>query len=131
MQLDPEPHQVHIPLVQSLIDRLYPRELSHVPLYPTTHSSLPFSPFSPLARNQLENTGNFPDFTEVHNVSYWECVYFLMVTMSTVGFGDVVCTTTLGRIGIVCFLLFGLVSGRGGTPDPPASPTLPLSTKWS
>lgn len=75
------------------------------------------------ARNQLENTGNFPDFTEVHDVSYWECVYFLMVTMSTVGFGDVVCTTLLGRIGIVCFLLFGLVSGEAGAGYwPPRSP---------
>jgi potassium large conductance calcium-activated channel subfamily M alpha protein 1 len=61
----------------------------------------------------LENTGNYPDFTEVHPVSYWSCVYFLMVTMSTVGFGDVVCTTDLGRVAIVCFLLFGLVSGKG------------------
>ena len=91
-------------LVQSLHDRLYPPN--------SPHSSPSIFTFPP-ARNQLENTGNFPDFTDVHDVSYWECVYFLMVTMSTVGFGDIVCTTDLGRIAIVCFLLFGLVSGRG------------------
>jgi hypothetical protein len=43
-------------------------------------------------------------------MSYWTCVYFLMVTMSTVGFGDVVCTTILGKTALVCFLLVGLVS---------------------
>ena len=112
MQLDPEPHQVHIPLVQSLIDRLYPSNLATYSTQPnpTYYSLIPsIFAFLPLARNQLENTGNFPDFTEVHNVSYWECVYFLMVTMSTVGYGDIVCTTNVGRVFQIMFLGVGLV----------------------
>ena len=34
---------------------------------------------------QLENSGDPPDFTNQQGLSYWNCVYFLMVTMSTVG----------------------------------------------
>ena len=34
---------------------------------------------------QLENSGDPPDFTNKQGLSYWNCVYFLMVTMSTVG----------------------------------------------
>ena len=43
-------------------------------------------------------------------LSYWNCVYFLMVTMSTVGYGDIACVTALGRGFQVLFLLVGLVS---------------------
>ena len=60
--------------------------------------------------NQLENTGNPPDFSNPHHLSYWNCVYFLMVTMSTVGFGDITCTTIMGKVALVGFLLVGLVS---------------------
>ena len=34
---------------------------------------------------QLENSGDPPYFRNSQNLSYWNCVYFLMVTMSTVG----------------------------------------------
>ena len=59
---------------------------------------------------QLENSGDPPDFDNIHLVSYWECVYFVMVTMTTVGYGDIVCTTAFGRGFQVMFLLVGLVS---------------------
>ncbi|TRY80926.1 hypothetical protein TCAL_08819 [Tigriopus californicus] len=65
----------------------------------------------------LENSGNPPDFSEPHNVSYWTCMYFLMVTMSTVGFGDVVCTTIMGKMALVGFLLGGLLENSGDPPD--------------
>ena len=58
---------------------------------------------------QLENSGDPPYFYNSQNLSYWNCVYFLMVTMSTVGYGDVVCVTVLGRGFQVIFLLVGLV----------------------
>lgn len=58
----------------------------------------------------LENSGDLLDFTHPHSISYWECVYFLIVTMSTVGYGDIYCTTALGRAFIVLFILIGLVS---------------------
>ncbi|XP_076348972.1 calcium-activated potassium channel slowpoke-like isoform X2 [Tachypleus tridentatus] len=56
----------------------------------------------------LENSGDPLDFDNTHNLSYWECVYFLIVTMSTVGYGDIFCETTLGRAFIVFFILVGL-----------------------
>ena len=58
---------------------------------------------------QLENSGDPPYFLNSQSLSYWNCVYFLMVTMSTVGYGDVVCVTVLGRGFQVIFLLVGLV----------------------
>lgn len=58
----------------------------------------------------LENSGNPFDFKQPNVMAYWECVYFLIVTMSTVGYGDIYCTTILGRAFIVLFILVGLVS---------------------
>ncbi|XP_046805942.1 calcium-activated potassium channel slowpoke-like [Lucilia cuprina] len=58
---------------------------------------------------KLENSGDPLDFNNAHRLSYWTCVYFLIVTMSTVGYGDVYCETVLGRTFLVFFLLVGLV----------------------
>ena len=59
---------------------------------------------------QLENSGNGPDFSGVHELSFGEALYFLMVTMSTVGYGDIVCQTKVGRVFQLLFLGVGLVS---------------------
>ncbi|XP_048514281.1 calcium-activated potassium channel slowpoke isoform X33 [Athalia rosae] len=56
----------------------------------------------------LENSGDPFEFTNPQHLSYWTCVYFLIVTMSTVGYGDVFCQTILGRTFLVFFLLVGL-----------------------
>jgi len=56
----------------------------------------------------LENSGDPPDFDNGQKLSYWDCVYFLMVTMSTVGYGDIYCVTAIGRGFQVLFLLVGL-----------------------
>ncbi|XP_043663304.1 calcium-activated potassium channel slowpoke isoform X30 [Vespula pensylvanica] len=56
----------------------------------------------------LENSGDPFEFTNPQQLSYWTCVYFLIVTMSTVGYGDVYCQTVLGRTFLVFFLLVGL-----------------------
>lgn len=56
----------------------------------------------------LENSGDPVDFRNHQYISYWECVYFLIVTMSTVGYGDIYCQTVLGRSFIVLFILVGL-----------------------
>ena len=63
---------------------------------------------------QVENSGDpFDDFANANPLSYWDCVYFTLVTMSTVGYGDVYCKTTLGRFFMVFFILGALVSPRG------------------
>ncbi|XP_039749693.1 calcium-activated potassium channel slowpoke isoform X16 [Pararge aegeria] len=56
----------------------------------------------------LENSGDPLEFDNAQSLSYWTCVYFLIVTMSTVGYGDVFCHTVLGRTFLVFFLLVGL-----------------------
>ncbi|XP_041764581.1 calcium-activated potassium channel slowpoke isoform X28 [Anopheles merus] len=56
----------------------------------------------------LENSGDPLEFNNPQQLSYWTCVYFLIVTMSTVGYGDVYCETVLGRTFLVFFLLVGL-----------------------
>jgi len=67
---------------------------------------------SHLATLQLENSGDPPNFDNGQELSYWDCVYFLMVTMSTVGYGDIYCVTSFGRGFQVLFLLVGLVSSN-------------------
>ncbi|XP_058841025.1 calcium-activated potassium channel subunit alpha-1a-like isoform X4 [Acipenser ruthenus] len=57
----------------------------------------------------VENSGDpWENFQNFQLLSYWECVYLLMVTMSTVGYGDVYAKTTLGRLFMVFFILGGL-----------------------
>ena len=41
--------------------------------------------WSPGIVHLLENSGDPPDFDNGQTLTYWDCVYFLMVTMSTVG----------------------------------------------
>ncbi|ESO01730.1 hypothetical protein HELRODRAFT_112655 [Helobdella robusta] len=66
----------------------------------------------------VENSGDpFTGFTNIHAMSYWECVYFTLVTMSTVGYGDTYCHTTLGRIFMVFFILGALAMFASFIPE--------------
>ncbi|XP_051174208.1 calcium-activated potassium channel slowpoke isoform X26 [Leptopilina boulardi] len=65
----------------------------------------------------LENSGDPFEFTNPQQLSYWTCVYFLIVTMSTVGYGDVYCQTILGRTFLVFFLLVGLAVFASWIPE--------------
>ncbi|XP_050343625.1 calcium-activated potassium channel slowpoke isoform X9 [Nymphalis io] len=65
----------------------------------------------------LENSGDPLDFDNAQSLSYWTCVYFLIVTMSTVGYGDVFCHTVLGRTFLVFFLLVGLAMFASSIPE--------------
>ncbi|XP_068249451.1 calcium-activated potassium channel slowpoke isoform X14 [Palaemon carinicauda] len=65
----------------------------------------------------LENSGDPLDFTNAQPLSYWTCVYFLIVTMSTVGYGDVYCHTVFGRTFLVFFLLVGLAVFASWIPE--------------
>ncbi|XP_043480418.1 calcium-activated potassium channel slowpoke isoform X10 [Leptopilina heterotoma] len=65
----------------------------------------------------LENSGDPFEFKNPQQLSYWTCVYFLIVTMSTVGYGDVFCNTILGRTFLVFFLLVGLAVFASWIPE--------------
>ncbi|CAG0889945.1 unnamed protein product [Darwinula stevensoni] len=65
----------------------------------------------------LENSGDPFEFKNTHSISYWKCVYFLIVTMSTVGYGDVACQTFLGRTFMVFFILVGLAMFASSIPE--------------
>ncbi|XP_061693657.1 calcium-activated potassium channel subunit alpha-1a isoform X1 [Syngnathoides biaculeatus] len=66
----------------------------------------------------VENSGDpWEDFQNSQSLSYWECVYLLMVTMSTVGYGDVYAKTALGRLFMVFFILGGLAMFASYVPE--------------
>ncbi|KAM4598981.1 calcium-activated potassium channel subunit alpha-1a isoform 1-T1 [Fundulus diaphanus] len=66
----------------------------------------------------VENSGDpWENFQNSQSLSYWECVYLLMVTMSTVGYGDVYARTTLGRLFMVFFILGGLAMFASYVPE--------------
>ncbi|XP_043534914.1 calcium-activated potassium channel subunit alpha-1a isoform X33 [Chiloscyllium plagiosum] len=66
----------------------------------------------------VENSGDpWENFQNSQPLTYWECVYLLMVTMSTVGYGDVYARTTLGRLFMVFFILGGLAMFASYVPE--------------
>ncbi|XP_062858769.1 calcium-activated potassium channel subunit alpha-1-like isoform X1 [Trichomycterus rosablanca] len=66
----------------------------------------------------VENSGDpWENFQNFQQLSYWECVYLLMVTMSTVGYGDVCAKTALGRLFMVFFILGGLAMFASYVPE--------------
>ncbi|KAI3365196.1 hypothetical protein L3Q82_010293, partial [Scortum barcoo] len=69
-------------------------------------------------KDKVENSGDpWENFQNSQALSYWECVYLLMVTMSTVGYGDVYAKTTLGRLFMVFFILGGLAMFASYVPE--------------
>nr|ADD16629.1 calcium-activated potassium channel variant C12p4-AB2 [Gallus gallus] len=66
----------------------------------------------------VENSGDpWENFQNNQQLTYWECVYLLMVTMSTVGYGDVYAKTTLGRLFMAFFILGGLAMFASYVPE--------------
>ncbi|CAH8573641.1 unnamed protein product [Heterobilharzia americana] len=70
--------------------------------------------------NLFENTGNLFG-PNAYNVSqplpYTASLYFTIVTMSTVGYGDIVPQTHLGRVFISLFILFALATFASAIPE--------------
>ncbi|NXE76604.1 KCNU1 protein, partial [Cochlearius cochlearius] len=58
----------------------------------------------------VENNGDpWVQPANSQSLSYFKCMYLVMMTMSTVGYGDVVVQTKLGRTFTVFFIIGGLV----------------------
>ncbi|KAL1772872.1 potassium channel subfamily U member 1 [Sigmodon hispidus] len=58
----------------------------------------------------VENSGDpWINGRNAQSMSYFEAIYLVTATMSTVGFGDVVAKTSLGRVFIVFFTLGSLI----------------------
>ena len=62
---------------------------------------------------QVENMGdywlNFEN-SRKGELTYWDCLYFLLVTMSTVGYGDVNALTDTGKMFNCVFIIVSIVS---------------------
>lgn len=54
------------------------------------------------APNEREGLGENVDFT------FWSCVYFLVVTCTTVGYGDIVIQRDSSKAFVVCWSLIGI-----------------------
>ncbi|KAK4808148.1 hypothetical protein QYF61_000128 [Mycteria americana] len=58
----------------------------------------------------VENNGDpWVQPANSQSLSYFKSMYLVMMTMSTVGYGDVVVQTTLGRTFVIFFIIGGLV----------------------
>uniref|UniRef100_A0A8C2PF03 RCK N-terminal domain-containing protein n=1 Tax=Capra hircus TaxID=9925 RepID=A0A8C2PF03_CAPHI len=67
---------------------------------------------------QVENSGDpWLKGRNSQNISFFESIYLIMATMSTVGFGDVVPKTSLGRIFIIVFTFGSLVLFANYVPE--------------
>jgi hypothetical protein len=59
---------------------------------------------------QCENNGDPPEFKNGQNITYWATCYYMLVTMSTVGYGDISPRTDIGRAFVVVYILGSFVS---------------------
>uniref|UniRef100_H0W9N4 Potassium channel subfamily U member 1 n=1 Tax=Cavia porcellus TaxID=10141 RepID=H0W9N4_CAVPO len=66
----------------------------------------------------VENSGDlWLKGRNAQNISYFDSIYLVVATMSTVGFGDVVAKTSLGRTFIMCLTLGSLVLFANYVPE--------------
>ncbi|KAL5968847.1 Calcium-activated potassium channel slo-1 [Taenia solium] len=65
----------------------------------------------------VENSGDPPTYLNQQNLTYFECLYLTIVTMTTVGYGDLTCQTTMGRAFMVVFILGALAVFANAVPE--------------
>ncbi|CAF1013292.1 unnamed protein product [Adineta ricciae] len=66
----------------------------------------------------VENSGDFfQNYSNSQPITYFQCVYFLIVTMSTVGYGDYHLRTTVGQCFIIFFITGGLALFARAIPE--------------
>ncbi|CAH1799940.1 unnamed protein product [Owenia fusiformis] len=65
----------------------------------------------------VENSGDPLDFSNSQPLGYWNCLYICMVTMSTVGYGDLYCKTVIGKVFIVFFIIGALAMFTSVIPE--------------
>ncbi|XP_069773579.1 calcium-activated potassium channel subunit alpha-1-like isoform X7 [Narcine bancroftii] len=68
--------------------------------------------------HMIENSGD-PWREEINSqpLTYWQSVYLLMVTMSTVGYGDLTAKTTVGQVFMMFFIILGLALFASHVPE--------------
>ncbi|XP_067937566.1 calcium-activated potassium channel slowpoke-like isoform X2 [Watersipora subatra] len=65
-----------------------------------------------------ENSGDpwrYPP--NIQELSFWNCGYFILVTSTTVGYGDIYCETTLGKLFMVFIIMAGLAIFASAIPE--------------
>ncbi|XP_071792490.1 calcium-activated potassium channel subunit alpha-1-like isoform X2 [Asterias amurensis] len=66
----------------------------------------------------VENSGDpWIEFTNSQHLTYGDCIYMLVVTMSTVGYGEITPKTTCGTVFIVFFILGVLAIFASALPE--------------
>ncbi|XP_067946179.1 calcium-activated potassium channel slowpoke-like isoform X2 [Watersipora subatra] len=66
----------------------------------------------------VENSGDpWTEFSNAQPIKFWECVYFILVTSSTVGYGDIAARTALGRIFMVFIIMGGMIIFASALPE--------------
>ena len=62
---------------------------------------------------QLETNGdpwkNYPDVDPADVNYFWDYFYFVLIMLTTIGFGDIYPNTTLGKLFLVFYVLLCLV----------------------
>ncbi|CAH1794980.1 unnamed protein product [Owenia fusiformis] len=66
----------------------------------------------------VENSGDpWRNFDNPQAITFWDCCYFGLVTMSTVGYGDISTKTVLGKLFMCFFIVGGLAMFASSIPE--------------
>lgn len=61
------------------------------------------------AKYDIGDTIGIPTLIKCTNISFFLCIYFVVVTMATVGYGDITATSNYGRLVVIVFIVSFLV----------------------